>query len=180
MIIILIGVSGSGKTTIGSRLAEDLGWRFYEGDDFHLPSSIEKMEHGIPLTDADREVWLEGLRRLIHELIEQGESAVLACSALKRRYRDHLLNGNEDEVCMVYLRGSYELIRKRLAGRKEHFMKASMLASQFEDLEEPTGIPTVDIDQDPDAIVRSIEHELGISGANREDQEIQLPGKPGR
>ncbi len=158
MVIILMGVSGSGKTTVGELLAEDLGWVFYDADDFHPQSNIDKMSHGIPLTDADRSAWLAILHKMIASLLEKGQSAVLACSALKRSYREEL-GADRPNVKLVFLKGSFELIKQRMMLRKEHFMKVGMLPSQFEDLEEPTPEEAliVSIDQTPEAIVKDIE-----------------------
>ncbi len=113
MIVIMMGVSGSGKTTIGKPLAESLGWMFFEGDDFHPHTNVTKMAKGIPLSDNDRQPWLNAIRKLIKQLVNKDESAVIACSALKKVYRDFLEQDNE-EVCFVYLKGDYELIRQRL------------------------------------------------------------------
>jgi len=161
MIVILIGVSGSGKTTIGQLLAEDLGWQFYEGDDFHPQANIDKMSQGIPLTDADRAPWLAALNRLIRDLIREGRSAVIASSALKQAYRDRLLRDRQD-VRVVYLKGDYDLIQKRLQERPGHFMKASLLASQFDALEEPEGVLAVDTTQEPETLVSLIKRELKL------------------
>jgi gluconokinase len=162
MIVILMGVSGSGKTTIGQLLAQDLGWRFADGDDFHPQANIDKMRGGIPLTDDDRAAWLAVLRTLIDSLMQQNQSAVIACSALKRSYRDRLQSADRS-VYFVYLKGDYHLILQRLQQRQGHFMKADLLASQFATLEEPTGVLTADIAQDPRTIVNFIERELGLS-----------------
>ena len=162
MVIILMGVSGAGKTRIGKRLAAALAWSFYEGDDYHSQSNVEKMSQGIALTDADRAPWLDALHELIGELLAQDESAVLTCSALKRAYRERLGHGH-DGVRIVYLHGSYELIRQRLKERRGHFMKADLLASQFEALEAPDaseGVLTVDVSQKPQRIVEAIKREL--------------------
>jgi gluconokinase len=159
MIVILMGVSGSGKTTIGKRLAQSLGWMFFEGDDFHPRANITKMGKGIPLSDKDRQPWLDALRKLIKQLIHREESAVIACSALKAAYREFLKHENE-EVCFVYLKGDYELIRKRLEERSNHYMKAGLLSSQFVALQEPEGVITVEILRDPEEIVSSIQEEL--------------------
>lgn len=159
MIVIMMGVSGSGKTTIGKRLAKGLGWVFFEGDDFHPQANITKMGEGIPLSDKDRQPWLDTLRKLIRELIKKEESAVIACSALKAAYREFLEQESE-EVCFVYLKGDYELIEKRLEERSDHYMKAGLLSSQFADLQEPEGVITVDIRRDPEGIVRAIQEEL--------------------
>lgn len=131
-IIILMGVAGSGKTTIGRLLAKRLGRRFIEGDDFHDPESVRKMAEGIPLTDADRTGWLNRL----HAEIAAGGRCVVACSALKSRYRE-ILQGDLDGVGFVYLMGDFDLFFDRLSGRKGHYMGAGMLRSQFADLEVP-------------------------------------------
>ena len=162
MVIILMGASGSGKTFIGKRLAAELDWSFYEGDDYHSQHNIEKMSQGIALTDADRAPWLEALHELIGKLLRQGEAAVLSCSALKRAYRKRLVGGYDD-VRIVYLRGSYALIRQRLEARQGHYMKAALLASQFQALEEPKPseeVLAVDASQQPQTIVETIERKL--------------------
>jgi gluconokinase len=161
MIIILMGVSGSGKTTIGARLAQALGWPFYDGDQFHPPANIAKMQRGIPLTDADRWPWLHALRTHIETCIHQRVSAVLACSALKQAYREYLMI-DEAEVKLVYLKGDYDLIRERLAQRQGHFMPPELLASQFAALEEPEQGVVVDIVHPPDTVVELIREQLGV------------------
>jgi gluconokinase len=158
MIVILMGVSGSGKTTIGKSLAESLGWRFFDGDDFHPDANVTKMGKGIPLSDNDRQPWLNALRKLIKQLISKDVSAVIACSALKKVYREYLQDDME-AVRFVYLKGDYELIRKRLDGRSSHYMKADLL-SQFDALQEPEGVLTVDISRDPGEIMKSIQKGL--------------------
>jgi len=161
MIIILMGVSGSGKTTIGARLAQALGWPFYDGDQFHPPANIAKMQQGIPLTDADRWPWLHALRAHIETCVHQGVSAVLACSALRQAYREHL-SIDEAEVRLVYLKGNYDLIRKRLAQRRGHFMPPGLLASQFAALEEPEQVVVIDIVHFSDTVVELIREQLGV------------------
>jgi gluconokinase len=161
MIIILMGVSGSGKTTIGERLAQALGWPFYDGDQFHPPANIAKMQQGMPLTDEDRWPWLHTLRARIETWVQQDMSAVLACSALKQAYREYLII-DEDEVKLVYLRGDYDLINERLAQRQGHFMPPGLLASQFASLEEPERGVVVDIVHPPETIVALIREQLGI------------------
>jgi gluconokinase len=161
MVIILMGVSGSGKTTIGRLLAQGLGWPFYDGDDFHPPANVDKMRKGIPLTDDDRDAWLVTLRHHIDTLVHDHRSAVLACSALKQAYRDRL-SGGQPEVHFVYLKGDYELIRQRLLARRGHFMPASLLKSQFQTLEEPADAPAIDIAQTPEAAVEQIRRVLGV------------------
>ena len=160
MFIVLMGVTGSGKTTIGRQLARELGWQFYDADDFHPAANVEKMSRGVPLGDLDRAPWLAALRELVRECVERGEGAVLACSALKERYRDHLLI--DESVKLVYLEGDYELIRARLDGREGHFMKPAMLDSQFAALEEPGHALVVDVSSTPAEIIKSIRDGLGV------------------
>jgi len=155
MVILLMGVSGSGKTTVGQLLAGRLGWTFYDGDDFHPPANVEKMRQGIPLTDDDRDSWLTALEQLIETTLHQRRSAVLACSALKQRYR-HRLRHDSEEVHFVYLKGDYDLIRQRLDTRQGHFMPANLLRSQFATLEEPQDVLAIDVGQSPEAIVTAI------------------------
>jgi gluconokinase len=161
MILILMGVSGAGKTTIGALLARDLGWPFYDGDDFHPQTNIAKLRAGVPLTDDDRVAWLAALRRLIEQLLHERRSAVIACSALKQTYRERL-QGNDPDVRVVYLKGDHALIHRRLQERQGHFMKAGLLASQFETLEEPQGALTVDISQEPAVLVSRIRQALEL------------------
>jgi 6-phosphogluconate dehydrogenase len=153
--LIVMGVSGSGKTTVGRALAQRLGWDFYDADDFHPPANIAKMASGVPLTDEDRAPWLDTLHTLISQRLKEGRPGVLACSALKERYRQRLLEGN-DGVQIVYLKGSYDLIRSRMENRTGHFMKAELLRSQFETLEEPLNALAVDISLPVEKIVEHI------------------------
>ena len=153
--IITMGVSGSGKSAVGRALAQKLGWDFYEGDDFHSAANIAKMASGIPLTDADRAPWLASLHALISTCETKNRPGVLACSALKESYRQTLLAGNPG-VRIVYLQGSYELIWSRMSARPGHYMKPSMLQSQFDALEEPENALTMDIDLPVDEIVSRI------------------------
>ena len=154
MIIIIMGVAGSGKTTIGSLLANELGWAFYDADDFHSASNRSKMTQGIALTDEDRARWLLSLKELVAKNIQQTTSAVLACSALKNSYRD-TLKVNE-QVKFIYLQGTYEQIKKRLNNRTGHYMSAGMLDSQFHTLEEPQNVLTIDITHTPQEIISII------------------------
>jgi len=154
MIIIIMGVAGSGKTTIGSLLADELGWAFYDADDFHSEANRTKMSQGTALTDEDRADWLLSLKDLIVQNIQQNISAVLACSALKNSYRN-ILKLNE-RVKFIYLRGIYEQIKTRLNNRSGHYMSADMLGSQFQTLEEPQDIFTVDIANTPQDILTLI------------------------
>jgi gluconokinase len=142
--LIVMGVSGCGKTTIGRLLSGRLEWDFYDADDFHPIENITKMADGIPLTDADREPWLDGLRHLITTCLTENRPGVLACSALKQKYRIHLIKDDLD-VQVVYLKGSFDLIWSRMSERPDHYMKPDMLRSQFEALEEPTNGLVVDI-----------------------------------
>ncbi len=155
MILILMGVSGAGKTTVGKFLAEKLGWPFYEGDDFHPAANIEKMRHGIPLNNADRLPWLQSLREFIERLMGKQQSAVLTCSALKTSYRQILSEGLR-EVRFVYLKANYEQIYPRLVGRKDHFMPPELLQSQFETLEVPENAIVVDASGPAEPIATAI------------------------
>ena len=154
-----MGVAGSGKTTIGRLLAYDLRWPFYDADDFHPPANVEKMHHGVALTDADRAPWLDALHALLEQLTRDGHSAVLACSALKRAYRDRLSAGIAG-VQFVYLRGDASLIRLRLARRSGHFMPIDLLQSQLDTLEPPADAIAVDIDSAPEEIAARIKAQL--------------------
>lgn len=150
-----MGVSGCGKTDVGKSLAGHLGWDFYDADDFHPSANVSKMANGIPLTDSDRAPWLASLHDLISSSLTQNRPGVLACSALKERYRQQLLEGNNNTQ-IIYLKGSYELIWSRMIARQRHFMKPHMLQSQLETLEEPANALIVDITPPVDEIVRVI------------------------
>ena len=160
MIIVLMGVTGSGKTTVGRLLAEDLGWTYVDADDFHSELNIEKMKGGIPLNDADRKPWLEGLRESVRDCLFRSENAVFACSALKESYREVLLL--DERVKLVYLKGDYQVIRERLAQRRGHYMDPALLDSQFETLEEPAECLRIDASAEPRAIISVIRSGLGI------------------
>jgi gluconokinase len=161
MIVIVMGVVGAGKTTIGRLLAQHPGWQFADADDFHPPSNVEKIRRGIALTDADRQPWLASLRAAIEHWISEKRNVVLACSALKRSYRREL--GVGPEVRFVYLKGSPDLIADRLRSRHGHFAGEPILASQFADLEEPDRAITVEIASPPEQIVAEIRQKLGIA-----------------
>ena len=168
MFVILFGVSGAGKTTLGESLARELGWHFYEADDFHSRANIGKMRRGIPLTDEDRRPWLEKLRQLIDQCLSEDGNGVLACSALKRAYRDQLRVS--EQVRFVFLRADYALISAQLRNRHGHFMNPALLKSQFADLEEPGSdehVLTVDLGGPPEELVDEIKVKLcrgAISG----------------
>jgi gluconokinase len=153
--VIVMGVSGSGKSSVGKALAQSLGWDFYDADDFHPPENVSKMANGIPLDDSDRAPWLGSLHDLISSSLTQNRPGVLACSALKQRYRQQLMDDN-DGVQLVYLKGSYDLIWSRMEMRAHHYMKPHMLKSQFATLEEPVNALTVDITLTVDEIVQKV------------------------
>ena len=163
MVVILWGVSGAGKTTIGELLARELGWKLIEADDFHSDANIDKMRRGEPLTDEDRQPWLERLRAAIKESLDNNENAVLACSALKKKYRDRLRVS--DQVKFVFLRGSPEQIAERLHDRRGHFFNPDLLASQFADLEEPRPAEdalTVELGAGPAEMADTIQSKLKL------------------
>ena len=154
-IIYIMGVSGSGKTTIGKKLAARIGLPFFDGDDFHPPSNKEKMTLGIPLTDEDRKEWLTNMNALAKEQMKK-EGAVVACSALKEKYRTILSSGITIPVYWVLLQGSFELIKKRMDERRDHFMPPSLLTSQFDALEIPGDCIAINISGSPGEIVDKI------------------------
>ena len=161
MVVVLMGVAGSGKTTIGRELAGDLGWSFADADDFHPPANVAKMSAGIPLDDVDRAPWLAAIRRFIDERIARKENAVVTCSALREKNRAVLL-GDGAHVKLVYLRGTRELLWSRISGRQGHFMKPAMLDSQLATLEEPARALTIDIAQSPAQIVAAIRRAVAV------------------
>jgi gluconokinase len=160
MIIILMGVTGVGKTTVGEALAAALKWKFADADEFHSPANIDKMHAGVPLNDADRVPWLQALHEAITNWIARTESVVLACSALKGSYRKRLMIG--PEVKLVYLRAPFGAIVTRLATRHDHYMNPKLLESQFGTLEEPSGALTVEADQPVSEIVSTIRSALQV------------------
>lgn len=154
-IVVVMGVAGAGKTTVGHALAADLGWPFADADAFHSPASLAKMAAGIPLTDADRAPWLDRLAAWIAGRLTAGQTGVLACSALKEDYRQHL-SGGHDEVLFVYLKADPALLANRLIHRQGHFAKANLLESQLATLEEPQGEVVVDAAMTPGEIVKVV------------------------
>ena len=161
MVLILMGVTGAGKSTVGDLLARKIGWRSYDADDLHPAANKEKMSRGIPLSDEDRLPWLNAVRALIEQCLSEGTDAVIACSALRRAYRDVLLV-DPARVKFVYLEGSKALIEQRLALRTGHFMNKALLESQFDTLEEPADAIAVDVSGDPESVVDSIRTRLGL------------------
>jgi gluconokinase len=167
--VVVMGVSGSGKTTVAERLADELGWRFVEGDRLHPPANVEKMRQGIPLTDADRAPWLDRIGEELRSWAAAGQSGVLTCSALKRAYRDRIRSARPD-VRIVYLKGSEALIKSRVAARHHEYMPASLLHSQFDALEEPRSdekVVTVDAVGSPETEVAAVIAELGLADCER-------------
>lgn len=165
MIVVIFGVAGVGKTTVGKMLAEDCGWKFYDADDFHPAANIEKMHAGQPLGDKDRRPWLEQLRELIEQCVTQNENAVLACSALKKKYRDEL-RVNRD-VKFVFLRGERDRVIRQLKNRRGHYFDPRLLETQFADLEEPKSIAdavTIELSGGARNVVDKIEKSLPEPG----------------
>jgi gluconokinase len=162
IVVVLMGVSGSGKTTVAALLAAAMHAKFQEGDDLHPEANVQKMHSGQPLNDADRIPWLHAIAGVIDDWRARGQSGVLTCSALKRAYRDIII-GERPDVTLVYLKGSRELIARRMAARHEHFMPVALLDSQFATLEEPTADEkpvVVSVDSSPQATVEMIVHRL--------------------
>jgi gluconokinase len=164
IVILLMGVSGSGKSTVGKLLATRLGCGYFDADEFHAPEAVAKMRSGQPLDDRDRMPWLGRIAQKIEALVTDDESAVIGCSALKRRYRNILFDGiPRERIALVYLKGSYDLIRGRVAQRQGHFMPPTLLQSQFDQLEEPKADEQpikADIAPQPEAITAAILREL--------------------
>lgn len=178
VIVVVMGVSGSGKTTVSALLAAALGCQFQEGDDLHPAENVEKMQSGTPLTDVDRLPWLRKIAREIDAWRARHESGVLTCSALKRSYRDIII-GDRSEVTLVYLRGSHDLIHRRMAARHEHFMPVALLDSQFATLQEPTPDEhpiVVDVGSRPAEIAAEILHQLEERHGN--DSGFESPSRP--
>ncbi len=160
VIVLLMGPTGSGKTTVGELLASQLAWAFVDGDRFHSPANIEKMSRGIPLRDEDRGPWLDAIREAMLQWEAQGRNVILACSALKRSYRERLQISSN--VKLVYLKGSYELLRERLHSRIGHYAGEQLLTSQFADLEEPADAVIVEVRHSPEEIVTEIRERLAL------------------
>jgi gluconokinase len=161
MVIIVMGVAGAGKTTIGRALAASLGWEFHDGDDLHSDASKRKMHDGVALDDSDRAPWLKALRELIQSMLSAGRNGIVACSALKQSYRDELMV-DPKSVKIVYLKGSKQVIAERLRNRGAHFMNPDLLQTQLDTLEEPRDAVVVDISAAPQAIVGDIRAQLGL------------------
>jgi gluconokinase len=161
MVVVIMGASGAGKSTIGAALAADLGWPFVDGDDHQPAANIEKMRRGHPLDDGDRAVWLERLRRVIARAVDRRESTVVACSALKARYRDVLRDGLKP-VRFVYLKADADLLRRRLETRLHHFAGPELIASQLHDLEEPAEALIVNAADEPRVLVTRIREAFGL------------------
>lgn len=157
--LVLMGVSGCGKTSVGQALSERVGWPFFDGDDFHPPANVAKMAAGFPLNDENRTPWLANLHDLIARHQAEGQSMLVACSALKEKYRQQLAAGNPGTV-FVYLKGDFELIFARMQARAGHYMKAEMLRSQFETLEEPAEALIIDIGQPLETIIEVVLSQL--------------------
>jgi gluconokinase len=161
MVVVLMGVTGSGKTTVGEKLASELGWTFADADDFHPAANKAKMHAGIPLTDDDRWPWLQALRRVIEHALENHRGIVVACSALRTAYRDVLAGGLQD-VHFILLHGDPDVLRARLACRQHEFMNPALLESQIDTLEWPPDAIVIDIELDVDEQVRRIRAAVGV------------------
>lgn len=164
MVILLMGVSGVGKTEVGRRLARQLGWAFWDADDLHPPANVAKMRAGVALDDDDRAPWLRAVRGVIEDAGRRGEDGIVACSALKTRYREALM-ADAPHVRVVHLTAPPDVIRVRLEGRRGHFMSAALLDSQLRALEPPADALVVDTEADPDMVAARIRAGLGLTGA---------------
>ena len=165
MVVVIFGVAGIGKTTVGKLVSNDLRWMFYDADDFHPAANVRKMRGGIPLTDKDRQPWFQKLHDLIERCLANNENAVLACSALKKKYRDQLRVSAD--VKFIFLRADCERVESQLENRREHFFDRNLLQSQFADLEEPESdedATTVDVIGQPADVAKKIEQKLMVDG----------------
>lgn len=160
-LLLVAGVSGSGKSTIGSMLASQIGWEFHDGDDYHPPANVEKMRSGTPLNDEERAPWLAAMRAAIEACLREGRGAVFVASALKEAYRSALCDGL-DGIGLVFLHGDFELIRARMEARQGHYMGARMLQSQFDLIEWPKDALEIDVRVTPDEAVRAIREHFGL------------------
>ena len=156
MVIVLMGVAGAGKTTVGSRLADELSWQFCDGDSLHSWENIDKMKRGIPLNDEDRRSWLEEIRKVISGWVERDANAILACSLLKQSYRKSVLEGHHRSVRVVFLKADKLLLQERLANRTGHFLNSGLLDSQLSTLEEPDDALMLDASDAPEHLVKQI------------------------
>ncbi|MGB7292379.1 MAG: gluconokinase [Thermodesulfobacteriota bacterium] len=161
MVVIIMGVEGTGKTTIGKMLAQKLGWKFYDADDYHPKRNIEKMRSGVPLNDEDRGPWLRNVRELVVSSLNLNTPSIIACSALKNSYREYLKQ-NKEKIIFVYLKGDKNTILKRLTSRKGHFAGTELLESQLKTLEKPEDVISFDISKKPEVIADSIIEKLGL------------------
>jgi gluconokinase len=173
MVIVLMGVAGSGKSSVGEALARVLGWPFRDADDFHPARNREKMRRGIPLDDNDRRPWLDAIRASIVQSLSGNENAIYTCSALKQAYR-HWLAADAEEVKFVYLKGPPGLIAERLANRRGHFFNPALLQTQFDELEEPQGVLEVDISLPPEAVADSIIAAWGLRQGGGQPSTISI------
>jgi gluconokinase len=165
MVILVMGTTGAGKTTVGQLIARKLGWNFLDADDFHPQANIEKMKHGVPLTDRERAPWLANIHSRLRQLDAEEKNAVLACSALKQSYRETLAAGLDMRI--VYLRGTYDQMRQHILARHGHFAGESILAGQFSDLEEPTDALVLDVSSSsPERLAADAVAGLGLAPAD--------------
>ena len=165
MVILVMGTTGAGKTTVGQLIAQKLGWTFLDADDFHPQANIEKMKHGVPLSDRERAPWLANIHSRLRQLGAEGKNAVLACSALKQSYRETLAAGLDMRI--VYLRGTYDQMRQHILARHGHFAGESILAGQFSDLEEPTDALVLDVSSSsPERLAGEAVAGLGLAPAD--------------
>ena len=163
MIVLLMGPAGSGKTTVGILLAKQLSWEFADGDDFHSPANKQKMSRGVGLSDEDRVPWLQSIRDAMDHWLAERRDVVLACSVLKRCYRERLgVHSNAKDIKLVYLKGCYDLLLERLRARKGHYATERLLSSQLADLEEPSDSITIEVSRSPEQIVAEIRKQLGL------------------